>query len=419
MASKLYNLARMTTATTGTGTITLGSAVAGYLTFAQAGIANGDVVDYAIKDGNNSEIGVGTYTSSGTTLTRTVTKSTNSNAAISLSGAAEVFITPRAETLADASLFTSGTLAVARIGANSLDQSKLTLASNVNYGVANLNTNLTAGFYGGTAYTNSPDGASPSANDWFIIVQQWDAASYTNQMAFPLTGGTNNVWVRSQQGGAWTAWKRISDPAINMWSFGTSGTFTTPANSTPNTVYKYRLIGGGGGGGGSNGSSSGGGGGAGGYVEGTFTGYAPGTGIAITVGVGGTAGTLSADGGTGGTTAIASVASATGGLGGISSDGGGPRLGGAGGSPSGGNILNQLGGTGMSAMSGPGSTPLVAAGKGASSPFGEGGVPGGSVTAVNGSDGVGAGSGGGGAAGNVGVGGAGAGGVVIIEAVVF
>lgn len=97
--AKLYNLARMTTATTGTGTITLGAAVLGYLTFAQAGVSNGDVVDYAIKDGANSEIGYGTYTLSGTTLTRTVTNSTNSNAAISLSGAAEVFITPRAQTL--------------------------------------------------------------------------------------------------------------------------------------------------------------------------------------------------------------------------------------------------------------------------------------------------------------------------------
>lgn len=99
MANKLFNLARMTTATTGTGTITLGSAVTGYLSFADAGISNGDVVSYAIKDGGNSEIGTGTYASSGTTLTRTVTKSTNSNSAISLSGSAEVFITPRAEDL--------------------------------------------------------------------------------------------------------------------------------------------------------------------------------------------------------------------------------------------------------------------------------------------------------------------------------
>lgn len=96
--STLYNLARMTTATVGTGTITLGSAVAPWLTFALAGVANGDIVAYAIKDGvANSEIGFGTYTSAGTTLTRTVTKSTNSNNAISLSGSAEVYIAERAE----------------------------------------------------------------------------------------------------------------------------------------------------------------------------------------------------------------------------------------------------------------------------------------------------------------------------------
>src|SRR5262245_27223906 len=95
--AKLYNIARMTTATTGTGTITLGSAVTGFLTFALAGVANGEVVSYAIKDGSNSEHGTGTYTSSGTTLTRSVTKSTNSDSAINLSGTAEVFITPRKE----------------------------------------------------------------------------------------------------------------------------------------------------------------------------------------------------------------------------------------------------------------------------------------------------------------------------------
>src|SRR3954471_20116985 len=94
----LHNLARMTTATTGTGTITLGAAVSGYLTFAQAGVADGETVPYGIKDGANSEVGTAPYTASGTLLgTRTVTRSTNSNAAISLSGSAEVFITARAE----------------------------------------------------------------------------------------------------------------------------------------------------------------------------------------------------------------------------------------------------------------------------------------------------------------------------------
>ncbi len=95
MAALLYNMARMTTATTGTGTITLGSAVASFLTFAQAGVQNLDVVSYVIEDGNGTarEVGTGTYTSSGTTLSRTPVNSTNSNAAINLSGTAQVAIT--------------------------------------------------------------------------------------------------------------------------------------------------------------------------------------------------------------------------------------------------------------------------------------------------------------------------------------
>ena len=97
MARKLYNLARMSTATTGTGTITLGSNVTAFLSFAGAGVQDGDVVYYGIRDSAHSEWGYGTYTSSGTTLSRNVLKSTNSDNAISLSGSAEVFITGAAE----------------------------------------------------------------------------------------------------------------------------------------------------------------------------------------------------------------------------------------------------------------------------------------------------------------------------------
>ncbi|MEQ8292476.1 MAG: hypothetical protein RIA08_09735 [Roseovarius sp.] len=88
----LFNRAKMTTATTGTGTITLGSAVDGYQTFAAAGVSDSDVVRYVIEDGDNWEIGEGTYTASGTTLTRSVLESSNADSAISLSGDAQVFI---------------------------------------------------------------------------------------------------------------------------------------------------------------------------------------------------------------------------------------------------------------------------------------------------------------------------------------
>ena len=106
---KLFNLARVTTATTGTGTITLGAAVDGFNDFADAWVSDGDRVSYAIKDGSNSEVGWGVYTASGTTLTRNVRHSTNGDNAISLSGDAEVFITPSSEDLQRANVRVAST----------------------------------------------------------------------------------------------------------------------------------------------------------------------------------------------------------------------------------------------------------------------------------------------------------------------
>ena len=96
---KLVNRAKMTTSTTGTGTITLGSASAGYQTFADAGVSDGDIVRFVVEDGNNFEISSGLYTASGTTLSRTVSESNNSNNAINLSGSATVFISATAADL--------------------------------------------------------------------------------------------------------------------------------------------------------------------------------------------------------------------------------------------------------------------------------------------------------------------------------
>jgi hypothetical protein len=88
---KLVNRAKMTTATTGTGTITVGSAVDGFQTFAAAGVSNGETIRYTIEDGTNWEVGSGTYNAG--TLTRSVDESSNAGSAISLSGNAIVFVT--------------------------------------------------------------------------------------------------------------------------------------------------------------------------------------------------------------------------------------------------------------------------------------------------------------------------------------
>ena len=97
--TKLVNRAKMTTATTGTGAISLSGAVDGYQTFADAGVANADVVRYVIEDGDAWEIGLGTYSTTGTTLTRGSIESSNADNPINLTGNAVVYVSAAAADL--------------------------------------------------------------------------------------------------------------------------------------------------------------------------------------------------------------------------------------------------------------------------------------------------------------------------------
>ena len=95
MAFVIADRVRETTTTTGTGTITLAGAVTNFETFA-ANLSNADTTYYAIVDNTNSdfEVGVGTFTSSGTTLARSVIASSNSNNLVNFgAGTKDVFIT--------------------------------------------------------------------------------------------------------------------------------------------------------------------------------------------------------------------------------------------------------------------------------------------------------------------------------------
>jgi hypothetical protein len=91
-----------TTATTGTGAVTLAGAVTGYRTFASGFGSSACRVQYLIVSGSAWEVGKGTF--NGTTgLTREdVRSSSNSNALITLSGTSNVFCTAAAELLDNA-----------------------------------------------------------------------------------------------------------------------------------------------------------------------------------------------------------------------------------------------------------------------------------------------------------------------------
>jgi hypothetical protein len=93
MALVVADRVKETTTTTGTGTYTLAGAVDGFQTF--GAIGDGNTTYYACSDGTDYEVGIGTYTASGTTLARTtIIESSNSDAAVNWSaGSKQVFCT--------------------------------------------------------------------------------------------------------------------------------------------------------------------------------------------------------------------------------------------------------------------------------------------------------------------------------------
>lgn len=148
MAFVLADRVKETTTTTGTGTVTLLGASTGYQSF--SAIGNGNTTYYTIagQTGSEWEVGIGTYTSSGTTLARTtVISSSNSGSLVNFSaGTKDVFVTYPAEYTANAvgggigavqlnadTVTVSGTIAT---GQNGFSVGPLTINSGVTLTVA-------------------------------------------------------------------------------------------------------------------------------------------------------------------------------------------------------------------------------------------------------------------------------------------
>lgn len=92
MALVIKDRVKETTTTTGTGALSLAGAESNFVTFSSV-LSNGDTTYYGIVDSNNTdfEVGLGTYASSGNTLTRTtVFASSNSGSAVDLSAGSKI-----------------------------------------------------------------------------------------------------------------------------------------------------------------------------------------------------------------------------------------------------------------------------------------------------------------------------------------
>ena len=163
MALVVKDRVQETSTTTGTGTITLAGAVSGFQSFSVIGNAN--TTYYTIVGGSEWEVGLGTYTSSGTTLSRdTVLESSNSGSLVNFSaGTKNVFVTYPAEkaTYQDA----NGTAIAPQLSAsNGLVENANTVSANYT-----IQTNYNAMSAGPVTVNSGISLTIPSGSNWVVV----------------------------------------------------------------------------------------------------------------------------------------------------------------------------------------------------------------------------------------------------------
>jgi hypothetical protein len=160
MALVLADRVKETTTTTGTGTITLAGAATGFQSFAAVGNSNTTYYTIAGQTGSEWEVGIGTYTSSGTTLSRdTVISSSNSGSLVTFSaGTKDVFVTYPAgrSVYANGAVLTASNSAVLPVasGGTNASSAGITAFNNI--------TGYTASGATGTTSTNLVFSTSPT-----------------------------------------------------------------------------------------------------------------------------------------------------------------------------------------------------------------------------------------------------------------
>jgi len=225
MALVLADRVLETTTTAGSGTISLAGASVGYQGFS-TGVGNGNQTYYTIasQSGTEWEVGIGTYTSVGDTLSRdTVLASSSSGAKVTFSaGTKQVFVTypagksvyfstsgtisANSGTITNVATPTTAFDAVNKQYVDDLVASGITYHTPVKYEVPDTTGNLNATYNNGTAgvsatLTNAgtlaafvPDGVTASISDRILIYNQTNAAQ-NGVYTVTVVGDASTSWV--------------------------------------------------------------------------------------------------------------------------------------------------------------------------------------------------------------------------------
>lgn len=233
MALVLADRVKETTTTTGTGTVTLAGAATGFQSFAVVG--NGNTTYYCIagQTGSEWEVGIGTYTSAGTTLSRTtVLASSNAGALVTFSaGTKDVFCTY------------ASTKSVYEDGSGNVDGYPITGGSINNTPIGATTPNTIAGTTvtatastSGSSATGAYSYGTLSYSDQNNLMTLQSSANSYNQLVLQNTSANSaasaDLTISNDQGTATTFYGNFG---IN--SSGWLGTLGATSLNAPNVVY--------------------------------------------------------------------------------------------------------------------------------------------------------------------------------------